>query len=1276
MRKGCRSLVIVLAVVMAFGLAGAVSAYAAATADRPGNGSGFGTLKQPAKKVSHKGDYMEHAALVMFRSEKAVKKGAARTALQSGEQAIDDIQIEELWTFETDPGTTGSDKGGKDIWSTVRSGDAFVAEDESAGKGTARKTSAKGASAAAKGATVSTAAAKGATAAAKGASLSTAASYGSIALVKSKSLSAEEIVKRMKARSDVLYAEPNYRVHTCSVNDPYFGYQWSMQGGDAGTPEYSETTPNIQARWNQGTTGTDSIVAVVDTGVDYTHPDLADNMWHNTHYPTLKGEYGYDFNAGDDDPMDEYGHGTHCAGIIGARGNNGIGISGVNQKVRIMALRTLNEQGSAYLSHEIAAYNYINKAIDLGEPVRAINNSWGGGEDSDIFRELVDIVGEKGAISVCAAGNESNDNDFGGEYPADIDSPYLISVAATREDGELVSFSNYGKESVDVAAPGTDILSTVPGDTYNPVLYGSSQSSISEHYNDYESESGGWGSPSDLREELYLNGEKYTGSSGKRKISLSTANEGFMNSGHSMQLEAKNLSAGDLIYMTIPYEISADTRTAPSFSFTGRAEATADEMGFLAAMDVPQGTDVNYDEELELVTGVPLLKDDFDNWSHLSFQTMEDYELQEALEEAGDLRPGDLDPTKREIVLLIGAQRAGSVTVQIDDMGMSRQDLKGTAAFGKYDFMSGTSMAAPYISGAVALEAAARPESAEDPATLTNEVVSHAKAGALQIRQKGSFDFTKTPVELGPRIGSIKVDKAGGKITISGSGLNPSGGLTVQIGPDEKEMQTAQILSQADKEVVVRDNGWINNLENIRVTGYDGKEASRSFVYLVDGKKRFTYAGSAEDGGFREAITTDGRYVYGVDSQYAEVQRIDTKHLKRAPKQIASLKPEKLFGSKASKNAQYAMKFGDDLVYMNGKLYSVIEYGEADESENEDEDIWIEFGAGRGSGSEEEFFDDEGEGSGEMAIYSGSFRLVSIDVKSGRVTNLGRLPSDLQRTSDYTMAAYNGRLLFMGGYNHTSRELTAGVKVFDPAKKKSKRWSGSVNMPQVRAGGKALQSGSRLIYTMGYSQPADEDTEDYRMPATMVFNGRSWKVSRVSGERSIEPMLPGETVRRGGKTYLKFDGTIGAAKKGLVFMGCAAADYGDTFLYDAEKDVYRDTGYHFVSWEDYEGLRGVAAGSKICGFWGDDIYTAKLAGGSGMVRIKVKKNAGGTVSVAKEIPAGSDAKLTVKAKKGYAIKSVRIGAKKAVLKKNATKKTITLKRLTKDQTVKVVFRKK
>ncbi len=221
--------------------------------------------------------------------------------------------------------------------------------------------------------------------------------------------------------------------------------------------------------WDITTGSTNIVVAVIDSGIDYRHPDLAANMWVNR--AELNGIhgvddddngyvddiYGYDFCNSDPDPIDDHCHGTHVAGTIGAVGNNGIGVAGVCWNVRIMALKFLAESGSGTDSDAIECIDY---AIRNG--ARIMNNSWGGGGFSQAVMDTISVANDAGVLFVAAAGNSAGDNDQYPEYPSGYDVPNVIAVAATGSDDELASFSCYGATSVDLAAPGMDILSTLP----------------------------------------------------------------------------------------------------------------------------------------------------------------------------------------------------------------------------------------------------------------------------------------------------------------------------------------------------------------------------------------------------------------------------------------------------------------------------------------------------------------------------------------------------------------------------------------------------------------------------------------------------------------------------------------------------------------------------------------------------------------------------------------------------------------------------------------------
>lgn len=204
----------------------------------------------------------------------------------------------------------------------------------------------------------------------------------------------------------------------------------------------------------------DVVVAIIDTGIDYTHSDLKNHMWENN--TNLPGKYGYDFMNEDDDPMDDFGHGTHCAGIVLERAKD----LGVDENLKFMAIKYMDENGSGDTERAIKAYEYIISAKEQGVNIVAINNSWGVDENPKELEDLINKAGELGILSFNAAGNDGSNLDILKTFPGGYRNPYTITVAASTENDELASFSVYGENTVDIAALGTGIVST-----YNRYYY-------------------------------------------------------------------------------------------------------------------------------------------------------------------------------------------------------------------------------------------------------------------------------------------------------------------------------------------------------------------------------------------------------------------------------------------------------------------------------------------------------------------------------------------------------------------------------------------------------------------------------------------------------------------------------------------------------------------------------------------------------------------------------------------------------------------------------------
>lgn len=300
-----------------------------------------------------------------------------------------------------------------------------------------------------------------------------------------------EAILSARESADVVYAEPNYLYYALSANEKNMPNPPSR--GKAG-PDYSPvpSLPNppvvdpdlsrmyglskigAQQAWQVTSGSTKVLLANIDTGIDYNHEDLINNLWRNPAEIPADGVdndgngyiddiVGWDFRDKDARPFDDNSHGSHTAGTIAATGGNGVGISGVAQQASIMGLRFLGgSEGSGSLEDAIKAIEY---ATNNGASI--MSNSWGGGGYSQAMFDAISRANDKGILFVAAAGNSGSDNDKKAQYPANYKLPNVLTIAATDSADKLASFSCFGATTVHMAAPGVKILSTVPGNKYN-----------------------------------------------------------------------------------------------------------------------------------------------------------------------------------------------------------------------------------------------------------------------------------------------------------------------------------------------------------------------------------------------------------------------------------------------------------------------------------------------------------------------------------------------------------------------------------------------------------------------------------------------------------------------------------------------------------------------------------------------------------------------------------------------------------------------------------------
>lgn len=293
------------------------------------------------------------------------------------------------------------------------------------------------------------------------------------------SIDVHDAISTFAQNPDVEYAEPDFYYRAAIQNDPAFPEQWGLenQGQTGGSVD---ADINALSMWAIEDGSPAVVVGIIDTGIDYNHLDLAANVWRNPSEVPGNGldddqngyvddVYGINAVLNNGNPLDDNAHGTHVAGTIGADGNNQRGVVGVAQDIQMAACKFLDSTGSGSTSDAIQCLQYFaslkTRAVNPVNIV-ATNNSWGGGGQSTALRDAIRVHESLGILFVAAAGNESQNNDITGSFPANYDVPNIISVAATDHNDRLSSFSNYGKRTVHVGAPGSRILSTVLNQGY------------------------------------------------------------------------------------------------------------------------------------------------------------------------------------------------------------------------------------------------------------------------------------------------------------------------------------------------------------------------------------------------------------------------------------------------------------------------------------------------------------------------------------------------------------------------------------------------------------------------------------------------------------------------------------------------------------------------------------------------------------------------------------------------------------------------------------------
>lgn len=483
----------------------------------------------------------------------------------------------------------------------------------------------------------------------------------------SETYSTEELMEKLDKKAYVLTVEPDYKQYLNTVsNDPYVGEQWHLDG-EGSFPCSSNGISFSQTR-SKAKSGA-PVIAVMDTGIDYTHEDLAAHMWTNPNTSLLPGIYGYNFTNDTADCRDMNGHGTHCAGTIAAVSDNGIGITGISN-ARLMSLKVFDEELSTSNSIVIKALNYIIQAKNAGVNITAVNCSWGGGDSGDTMPALINQVGKMGILFVFASGNDGlrHFSGFNMSCPYDLyagpyseNRDYIIVTGSSGQNDAPSSFSDYGESAVDLFAPGENILSAYCETNYFPGIY--------EDAVEQELTSAFFPFDANASSPIF-----YT----DRDLGV---NSGATASVEASALDYRSQADSGSLQWTVDLGPSG-LRRKSTYLYLDLTDKHPDPTATYYISMFMGGTD----------------SDGNFTWEHVVRESSGPLE--------SDTNRFYVTKDGRTYFKVIGVETSGLMTgssvYYLDDVGLSKAN-PDISRFGKYEAMSGTSMAAPMVTGAVAL---------------------------------------------------------------------------------------------------------------------------------------------------------------------------------------------------------------------------------------------------------------------------------------------------------------------------------------------------------------------------------------------------------------------------------------------------------------------------------------------------------------------------------------------------------------------------------------------
>ncbi len=1170
-----------------------------------------------------------------------------------------------------------------------------------------------------------------------------------VSVVSSDKYSTETMIEKLEDNNDIEIAEPNYIVrataeeetsasnrtstsNTSAWNDEYLDSAWQLSGengiyASSGWEAYEKSdTKSAKA----------VVVAVMDSGVDYEHEELKDHMWtkpdglklsgglhginlvtgsasntagsggseadsgSNETFGTLAGTGGSGNTANDtSETMDQYGHGTHCAGIIAASANNGKGIAGVfgadstagSADIEIMAVRILDASGRGSTSGVLKGFYYAVRCANLGVNINVINCSFGGYGDSAIYDSIFEEAGKAGILISAAAGNDNENVDGRLVSPANSTSEYAVTVGSVDEDGSLASYSNYGKCNVDILAPGTNILSSVSYYNYMPWRYSAEKvKETTEYYGEFdensvlaEDENGVAVTPSagsdaagtDIEGVKQFGAGKLVtgltaGSKATAKLSIDTSESGKLEAAKqesALRLRIENAKAGDRFVLYFPYEKNKEASKGNTYSTVLHRVQCGDADGVYVCGDVG----VQLDETGSL-TDVQLSN----KYSAEKYYSKADAIRNSLWRDANDtdamLAPEEKkDGYEYGLGMVFEAKDSGDFTIDIGAIAVSKPvtgnesdtTLESESAFGKYALYSGTSMAAPIVTGTIALIAAMNPNAdAKEIKALLYQTTRSTDSGKDTVSTGSEVDFREytSPIESGkPSITDATVNDEADTVTLQGLHFGNQ-------GDEGKFVLTAKSTSTGEeKEISAEDvsrNGTkltIRNASSYKLSGNEitfglenSKGKTEATFYLVKGKKRYTedFNLTYKDGETTSTKDVGGKITISDGDGAAEVSMEDIRWISN---------DMKILGQSTTDGELYTVE-QKGVRHVGNYIYdTVMTYAEkmAASKDRETARQW--------SLEDEENF--EIQAVSNATYYGGNvYELISCNLGTERITymllgmdvsssspkwkiysdsiiNFGNVPEPATRCTEagMTLGNIDGKLYAIGGYgtqgDGDAVKQEAFSETWSCTVKSGATWTKEADIPSRIDNvsidgvyrGTAIQYGDKLYYVLGRTG----NGVNY---SVLEFDGKNWSIAGTLPK--AKKTMPIGIVTGGDNTETAVSAAVGTDRRGILIGGASTDGHGDTYRFSISDGKVEALNYTLWNNIQATSVSGLSVGSKFYALRmgenqdGDyEIAACSIPINSSYVKLSVKKSGlgSGTVTGVTGILAGRKATVNI-----------------------------------------------